>query len=63
MAVYAFEGIGLILPVMDTCSKPENYQSLVNLVLFVLTLMYLFQGLLNYLVYGSELIEPVIASF
>jgi amino acid permease len=59
MSIYAFEGIGIIIPVMETCEKPEEYPKLVILVLILLTISYSFIGLSNYFTYGSTLINPV----
>ncbi len=59
-SVYAFEGIGVILPVMDTCACPEKYPKILLLVLVVLTSTYIFFGQYCYTVYGNELTTPIV---
>ena len=63
MAVYMFEGVGIILPVMDTCSCPEHYPKIVGLMILMLTTMYVLFSNFNYFVYGaSRLVSPMITS-
>ena len=54
MSIYAYEGVGIILPVMDTCSDKKNYPKLVLFVFALLAALYIYIGGFNYYVYGSD---------
>ena len=61
MAVYMYEGIGLILPVRDACDSPQKYPYILGLVFVVLCTIYVFFGLFTYFVFGPEgLTAPMI---
>jgi proton-coupled amino acid transporter len=51
--VYAFEGIGLALPMRRAMIKPELYHQVMDMGYVVVTLMYLFFGSVGYLGYGD----------
>lgn len=54
LAAYIFEGIGIIIPVMETTTRPDLYPYIVILVISSLTLFYIFFGNYLYFIYGSE---------
>ena len=54
MSVYAYEGVGIILPVMDTCNDKKNYPKLVAFVFIFLCALYIFIGGFNYYVYSKD---------
>lgn len=56
-AIYAFEGVGIVLPVKDACQFPKDYLKVLCLVLAVVASIYLGFGGFNYFVYGSELLS------
>ena len=62
-SVYAYEGIGVILPVMEITEKKESYNTIVFIVITTLFLLYLAYGQLCYLVYGGNLKLPLITSY
>lgn len=53
-SIFAFEGIGVILPVKDTCQDTKSYTSVVVLVLLVSSTLYVAFGAYNYFAYGME---------
>jgi len=62
-AIYTYEGIGVVLPVMDLCEKKESYKMILFLVMTVMMLFFIFFGLITYLAYGSEMANyPIILS-
>jgi proton-coupled amino acid transporter len=44
LATYTFEGIGVILPVMETTSRPDLYPYILGGMMGSLTIFYLFLG-------------------
>ena len=54
MAAYTFEGIGIIIPVMETTSRPDLYPRILMIVIGLLTAFYIFFGNYTYFVYGKE---------
>lgn len=58
-AIFAFEGIGLIIPVQDSMRHPEKFPMVLGLVIMSSTLLFITIASVGYLAYGS-LIETVI---
>lgn len=56
-AIYAFEGVGIVLPVKDACQNPQNYVKVVSIMIVIIMAIYLTFGGFNYLVYGSLLLK------
>lgn len=54
LAAYTFEGIGIIIPVMETTSRPDLYPKIVMLVIGILTVFYTFFGNFTYFIYGKS---------
>lgn len=59
-SVFAFEGIGVIMPVQDITANKEIYHKLVMLVIFVVCALYLFFGTFSVLAWGNDLTTPLI---
>jgi len=59
-AVYAYEGIGMILPVQDITAKPEQYTYVVISVISVTCAIYIFFGLFCNISWGDQLTTPLI---
>ena len=53
MIAYVFEGIGIIIPVMETTSRPDLYPFILVLMIVCLTWFYMFFGNFTYFVYGK----------
>ena len=64
LAAYTFEGIGIIIPVMETTSRPDLYPMIVILVIVIITAVYIFFGNYCYFIYGSHKLgeHPLITS-
>ena len=61
LAAYTFEGIGIIIPVMETTSRPDLYPMILTIVIAFITVFYLFVGNLCYFVWdGKHLEAPLI---
>ncbi len=61
-AVYAYEGFGTILPLLDVAEKPELFSKTLFQVLATVFVLYTSFGVYNYVVYGSELVDPLITA-
>jgi solute carrier family 36 (proton-coupled amino acid transporter) len=64
LAAYTFEGIGIIIPVMETTSRPDLYPMIVASVIFSITVVYIIFGNFNYFAYGYKKLHehPLITS-
>ena len=61
-AVYAYEGFGTILPLLDVAEKPELFEKTLFLVLATVFVLYTSFGTYNYLIYGKDLVDPLITA-
>jgi proton-coupled amino acid transporter len=53
-AMFAFEGICLILPIADSMKKPEKFQSVISWSMVVIGTVFITIGLMGYLALGGE---------
>jgi proton-coupled amino acid transporter len=58
-AVYAFEGIGMVLPLENKMRKPHHFQQIIILGMIVIVSIYILFGLLGYLVYGDDICPSI----
>lgn len=61
-AVYAYEGFGTILPLLDVAEKPEVFEKTLFLVLATVFGVYTSFGVYCYFIYGNELVDPLITA-
>ena len=57
--IFAFEGIGLIIPVQESMKQPAHFPKVLRLVIIVVTILFVSLGSIGYLIYGSD-VETVI---
>ncbi|KAI8060711.1 transmembrane amino acid transporter protein-domain-containing protein [Gongronella butleri] len=62
-AAFSFEGIGLLIPIVDSMEKPEKFPYVVFFGLMVVTTVYITIGTLSYLAYGSDIQAAVLYDF
>lgn len=62
-AIFTFEGIGLILPIQSSMQKPEKFEYLLYLVMFIITCIFTSVGALCYATFGDETKIQVISNF
>ncbi|CAL9733218.1 vacuolar amino acid transporter 4 [Monosporozyma servazzii] len=58
-AIFAFEGIGLIIPVQESMKQPELFPKVLRSVIFAVTILFIGMGSIGYMIYGSD-VETVI---
>ena len=56
-ACYSYEGIGIIMPVMEVCECPEKFDKILTIAFIVLTTTYVFYSNFCYAVLGDEISE------
>lgn len=59
-AIYSFEGIGVVMPIMQTCKRPEKFTGILVAAIATLCLVYIVYGNLCYLTLGSNMDRPLI---
>ncbi|CDO95432.1 unnamed protein product [Kluyveromyces dobzhanskii CBS 2104] len=58
-AIFAFEGIGLIIPIQDSMKKPEKFPLVLGLVILTATVAFVSVATLGYLAFGKY-VETVV---
>ncbi|CCH61861.1 hypothetical protein TBLA_0F03230 [Henningerozyma blattae CBS 6284] len=63
IAIFSFEGVGLIIPVEDSMRNPEKFPLVLSLVLLVCTAIFMLIGTLGYLTFGKDITPVILSSF
>jgi len=56
-SVYCFEGVGIVMPIMQSCEDPHTFKTSLNWAIFILTVIYIIFGSIGYLTWGQGRIE------
>ena len=59
-AIYSYEGIGIVMPVLATAKEPEKFISCLVAAIATLCFLFIFFGELTSLAFGQDLTEPFI---
>ncbi|KAI2471085.1 transmembrane amino acid transporter protein-domain-containing protein [Annulohypoxylon bovei var. microspora] len=62
-AIFTFEGIGLILPIQSSMTKPERFEWLLAIVMFIITVLFTAVGALCYATFGENTQIEIINNF
>ncbi|OBZ83315.1 Vacuolar amino acid transporter 3 [Choanephora cucurbitarum] len=62
-ATFSFEGIGLIIPIVESMDRPEKFPFVVTLGMIIVCIVYILIGTLSYLAYGDTIQSAVIYNF
>lgn len=54
-AIFAFEGIGLIIPVQDSMRHPEKFPLVLGMVIITITILMISIATIGYLAYGEDI--------
>ena len=57
---YAYEGIGIVMPVMATCAEPEHFKRMLTYAFITLMIIFVLFGIVGYVAWGSTMNEPLI---
>lgn len=55
VAIFAFEGIGLIIPIQELMINPHHFPRVLGLVIFTILGIMIFMGTIGYLTYGKNI--------
>jgi len=58
-AIFAFEGIGVVLPIENEMKNPQHFKYILPLGMLIVSFMYLGIGMLGYLKYGDNICGSV----
>lgn len=61
-AVFSFEGIGVVIPILEVTREPAKYPKVLVFTLLTVLVLYTGFGEYNYFVYGNKLVDPLITS-
>lgn len=62
-AIFTFEGIGLILPIQSSMKKPQAFESLLAVVMIIITIIFTSVGVLCYATFGSDTHIEIISNY
>jgi solute carrier family 36 (proton-coupled amino acid transporter) len=62
-SIYAYEGFGTILPLLDVAEKPELFSRTLFFVLATVFTLYTSFGIYCYLIYGDKLKDALITAY
>ncbi|KAG7862596.1 hypothetical protein KL919_001726 [Ogataea angusta] len=62
-AVFAYEGIGLLIPIKESMKHPEQFQKLLILVMVVVTVIFVTLSTISYLSYGDDVKMVILMNF
>lgn len=61
-AVYAYEGFGTILPLLDVAARPDLFERTLFMVLCTVFILYTSFGTYCYFIYGNKLVDPLVTA-
>jgi len=61
-AAFAFEGIGLVIPIQESMARPEKFKFVLTGVMIILIVVFTSIGALSYMAYGSDVKTVIISS-
>jgi proton-coupled amino acid transporter len=62
-AIFTFEGIGLILPIQSSMAKPQHFEWLLGVVMFLITIIFTTVGMLCYATFGTDTSIEIINNY
>ncbi|KAJ9054948.1 hypothetical protein DSO57_1009106 [Entomophthora muscae] len=61
-AVFTFEGIGLVIPIVESMKEPEKFPSILSWTMSGITALFIFVGALSYATFGAEVHTVVLSN-
>ncbi|KAI9276397.1 transmembrane amino acid transporter protein-domain-containing protein [Sporodiniella umbellata] len=62
-ATFAFEGIGLVLPIAEAMQEPKQFSFVVTVSMTIVCVVYILIGTISYIAYGSRIQAAVVYNF
>ena len=54
-AVFAYEGIAVVLPLRNAMKEPEHFKSVLNWGMSIVTILYVSLGVIGYVTFGESI--------
>ncbi|KAI9013829.1 transmembrane amino acid transporter protein-domain-containing protein [Phycomyces nitens] len=61
-AVFAFEGVGMIVPVVEGMKRPERFPFVLNVAMAIITAFFVLTGTIGYLAFGDQTKANVVSN-
>ncbi|KAL0142593.1 transmembrane amino acid transporter protein-domain-containing protein [Mucor lusitanicus] len=61
-AVFSFEGIGMVVPIVEGMKEPQKFSRVLNLGMIICTVIFIFIGTIGYVAYGENTQASVVAN-
>ncbi|KAI7891289.1 transmembrane amino acid transporter protein-domain-containing protein [Mucor mucedo] len=61
-AVFSFEGIGMVIPVIEGMKEPEKFPRVLNIGMLIVTLIFILIGIIGYVAFGENTQASVVAN-
>ncbi|GAA5812252.1 hypothetical protein MFLAVUS_005702 [Mucor flavus] len=62
-ATFSFEGIGLIIPIVESMERPERFPFVLTLGMLIVCVIYILIGTISYLAYGDQVQSAIVYNF
>ena len=59
-AIYSYEGIGIVMPVMHACADPDKFSYIFIAAMLSLQISFIVFGWICYFTWGSNMTEPIV---
>lgn len=61
-AVFSFEGIGMVVPIVEGMKEPQKFSRVLNMGMIICTIIFIFIGTIGYVAYGENTQASVVAN-
>ncbi|KAI8646348.1 transmembrane amino acid transporter protein-domain-containing protein [Parasitella parasitica] len=61
-AVFSFEGIGMVVPIVEGMKEPQKFSRVLNVGMLICTVIFIFIGTIGYVAYGENTQASVVAN-
>lgn len=61
-AVFSFEGIGMVVPIVEGMKEPQKFSRVLNMGMVICTIIFIFIGTIGYVAYGENTQASVVAN-
>ncbi|KAI9497885.1 transmembrane amino acid transporter protein-domain-containing protein [Zychaea mexicana] len=62
-AVFSFEGIGMVVSIIESMKKPEKFPMVLNIGMLIITTIFILIGAIGYIAYGENIEASIVANF
>ncbi|KAI9274370.1 transmembrane amino acid transporter protein-domain-containing protein [Phascolomyces articulosus] len=62
-AVFSFEGIGMVVSVIESMKHPEKFPKVLNIGMVIITVIFVLIGTIGYVAYGENIEASIVSNF